>query len=233
MNYEEIDGSLKAYFKSLERYKPLSKEQERKLIISYKINHDISARNTLITSNLKYACGEAHKYRDRGITFSELISLANDGLMAALEKFDVEQDVKLISYAKWWINQRMQASIEKNDRLPKSDLPEERNFYEDCDDDEIRTVFNNPSDYDRLIFEEPENESEVQKFIATIMSSLNKREAEIIKLYFGLDRKKAETLEEIGKKYNLTKERVRQILEKALLKLRCESMMVESNYLSK
>jgi len=52
------------------------------------------------------------------------------------------------------------------------------------------------------------------------LSSLTPREAEVVKLYFGLDLETPLTLEEIGEKFNLTRERVRQIKEKALRRLR-------------
>ena len=57
---------------------------------------------------------------------------------------------------------------------------------------------------------------EVRRALAT----LSEREAEVIRLYFGLDREHSLTLEEIGEKFNLTRERVRQIKEKALARLR-------------
>ena len=52
------------------------------------------------------------------------------------------------------------------------------------------------------------------------LSKLSLREVEVIKLYFGLDTDEALTLEEIGEKFNLTRERVRQIKEKAIRRLR-------------
>jgi len=57
---------------------------------------------------------------------------------------------------------------------------------------------------------------EVQRALTT----LSEREAEVIKLYFGLDREHPLTLEEIGERFNLTRERVRQIKEKAIRRLR-------------
>jgi RNA polymerase primary sigma factor len=56
--------------------------------------------------------------------------------------------------------------------------------------------------------------------INRILSNLSDREAEVIKLYFGLNKEHSLTLEEIGEKFNLTRERVRQIKEKAIRRLR-------------
>ncbi|MCL4550976.1 MAG: RNA polymerase sigma factor RpoD/SigA [Bacteroidetes bacterium] len=56
--------------------------------------------------------------------------------------------------------------------------------------------------------------------IERALSTLSEREAEVIKLYFGLNKEHSLTLEEIGEKFNLTRERVRQIKEKAIRRLR-------------
>jgi RNA polymerase primary sigma factor len=56
--------------------------------------------------------------------------------------------------------------------------------------------------------------------VTNVLSSLTEREAEVIKLYFGIDGDHSATLEEIGERFNLTRERVRQIKEKALRNLR-------------
>ncbi|PIW69495.1 MAG: RNA polymerase subunit sigma [Ignavibacteriales bacterium CG12_big_fil_rev_8_21_14_0_65_30_8] len=63
------------------------------------------------------------------------------------------------------------------------------------------------------------NES-LRSEIDRALSTLSEREAEVIKLYFGLKKEHSLTLEEIGEKFNLTRERVRQIKEKAIRRLR-------------
>jgi RNA polymerase primary sigma factor len=60
----------------------------------------------------------------------------------------------------------------------------------------------------------------LKKEIERALSTLTDREAEVIKLYFGLNGEHSLTLEEIGEKFNLTRERVRQIKEKAIRRLR-------------
>src|SRR5574338_917990 len=59
--------------------------------------------------------------------------------------------------------------------------------------------------------------------VENVLSTLNEREAEVIKLYFGINSEHAATLEEIGERFNLTREKVRQIKEKALRSLRYAS----------
>jgi len=71
-----------------------------------------------------------------------------------------------------------------------------------------------PSPDDPLVYESLRNE------IKRILGALPDREAEVIKMYFGLEGVRGLNLEEIGQEFNLTRERVRQIKEKGLQKLR-------------
>ncbi len=72
----------------------------------------------------------------------------------------------------------------------------------------------------------PDNElisESLKTEINGVLSILPEREAEVIKLYFGLEGENSMTLEEIGDRFNLTRERVRQIKEKAIRRLRHNS----------
>lgn len=232
----EIDSTVKNYFDSLKSYKPLTKIEERELIQKYRLHNDLNARNKLITANLRYACQLANKYRNRGISYSELISEANNGLIESIDRFDLSQDVKLISYSKWWIMQKMQIALEKKGQMPQSELPTDNEpQIEEAEEDEAATVCNsNPKDETFLIeTEEAEEEETTMEFIEKVLSIVSEREADIINMYYGRCGYKENTLEEIGEKYNLTKERVRQIMEAAFRKIRAESMVVDSKYLSR
>ena len=66
-------------------------------------------------------------------------------------------------------------------------------------------------------------EESLRQDVNHILDTLSKREARILKLYFGLDGEKSHTLEEIGVEFRLTRERVRQIKEKAIEKIRRSS----------
>lgn len=66
-------------------------------------------------------------------------------------------------------------------------------------------------------------DNSLQEEIEKILSTLSKREAEVVKLYFGIGQDTSHTLEEIGQRFNLTRERVRQIKEKAIRRLKHSS----------
>ena len=63
----------------------------------------------------------------------------------------------------------------------------------------------------------------MQLEIRDALNTLKEREREVIKMYFGIDRDYALTLNEIGEEFSLTRERVRQIKEKAIRRLRHKS----------
>ena len=224
----DIDECIENYFKNLKQFKPLKKEEERKLIEAYKLRNDISARNKLIEHNLKYACQLANTYRNKGLSFSDLISEANNGLIDAIEKYDIKQDVKLISYSKWWIIQRMQAALERENKLPRETLEiesGEESFYNDEMYDENSCLDYEDNDFDY-------NEIANNKYLVErITSQINDREKDIIYRYYGINQDQRYSLEEIGKYYNLTKERVRQIIDKAMTKMRSEALLIDNFYL--
>lgn len=228
----DIDECVEKYFKNLKQFKPLKKEEERKLIEAYKLRNDISARNKLIEHNLRYACQLANGYRNKGLSFSDLISEANNGLIDAIEKYDVNQDVKLISYSKWWIIQRMQAALERENKIPKESL--------DIEEDEeslVNSFYGEYEDIDnaKLSFEEDDfdyNEILNNKYlIEQITSKISPRERDIIYRYYGVNQDEKYTLEDVGKIYGLTRERVRQIIDKSMTKMRSEALLIDSSYL--
>lgn len=233
MNNEQeldINECVQQYLTSLKNFKPLKKEEERQLLLAYKLRNDLNARNKLIESNLKYACKLANVYRNKGLSFGELISEANSGLLDAIEKYDIKQNVKLISYSKWWIIQRMQAALEKQNRMKKEDLPLEYNensYF--CDEN----IDNEDFYINSFIIENEQNikDKNDKYLVERITSQISERERDMVYRYYGINYKEKLTLEDIGKEYGLTRERVRQIIEKAMVKMRSEAMLIESSYL--
>lgn len=237
-SYLEIDDGMKKYFKSLKHFKTLRKDEEHKLIEAYQKRKDNSARNKLIESNLKYTCKLANKYRGYGVSFDELIAEANDGLIEAIENFDLSQDVKLITYSKWKSIQKMEKAI--NDKLKTQGDSIDDIKYKDFLGTNENFIYddNMPKDID----------VDIQKVLNVLMEKLSGREKDMILKYFGIGENSKKVLkydadgnyevistgynlEEIGKEYGLTKERVRQIIEKSLTKLRSEAMMIDNVYL--
>jgi RNA polymerase primary sigma factor len=100
------DKALQSYLNQIAKIKPLPREVEHELAIKAK-QGDKEAINQLVNANLKFVVKVGSRYQNRGLTLSELISEGNMGLIKAIEKFEPEKHNKLISYAVWWIKQKI------------------------------------------------------------------------------------------------------------------------------
>lgn len=107
------------YVSGLDRYVPLSREEEMEIALRYKEDKNERDAQKLITSNLRYVVRVANKFsiQHRDVDVSELIQEGSIGLMRALEKFEPEKGFKLITYANSWIHTYMQRFISKNNNM--------------------------------------------------------------------------------------------------------------------
>jgi RNA polymerase sigma-32 factor len=111
-------GSLAMYLSEINQYALLKVEEEQALARGY-LQGDLAAGHKLVTSNLRFVVKVAYEYRSYGIKMSDLIQEANIGLMKAVQKFDADKGIRLISYAVWWIRAYIQNYILKNWSLVK------------------------------------------------------------------------------------------------------------------
>ncbi|MGL5917938.1 MAG: sigma-70 family RNA polymerase sigma factor [Cetobacterium sp.] len=263
------------YLDDIKKYEVLSKEEEVSLLRKAK-NGNIEAREKLIVCNLRLVVNVAKKYSNKGMSFIDLISEGNFGLIHAIEKFDIEKGYRFSTYAVWWIKQAITKAIickGREIRIPsyKHDMLNKINKFIM---DNVMTKGDYPSIYeisDKLdinlekvqdlmiefqetvslsspigedicledtIASEVHNdlENNIIRAISTeqidnILNKLNDREKQILKLRFGFDGNQIHTLEDIGQSFSITRERVRQIEQKTLEKLRKRySDLLKGNY---
>lgn len=222
----EFERSAQAYFSEIGDFKPLSKDEELSLWERYKKDNDISARDKIIKSNLKFVASVAKPFQGLGLSYSDLIAEGNLGLMKAMDKFDYERGLKTISYSVWWIRQTILEALKERNLINGDEFPKDYEKPIDFDDD---LEYNNTNttygpEYEDNITNGELKYREMKRTISLLMGVLTEREQLILSDYFGLAGDDELTLEEIGKKIGLTKERVRQIKEKALKKLRTEAL---------
>jgi len=224
----DFNRTVITYYNELTKYKPLTKSREKRLLRLCK-KGNIKAQNEIIESNLKFVFDIARHYTGRGVPISDLISEGNMGLLRAIDKFDETKDVKFISYAVWWIRQYMLDSIRKKKLLNIVEIENSEtntSLESSISDDEDEIVGSNDKAFSNEIEEYKRELSQSQKeVIKKLLNCLNKREREIIESYYGINDKEELNLSEIGEKFGLTSERVRQIKLSAFKKLRTSMMM--------
>lgn len=110
-----VASSVKVYLKQAARYSILTKEEEVELA-KEAVHGDLEARNSLIKHNLRFVISIAKQYMGKGLPLLDLIQEGNLGLMAAVEKFDVEKGFRFTTYAAYWIKQSISKAIKEQSR---------------------------------------------------------------------------------------------------------------------
>jgi RNA polymerase primary sigma factor len=247
INQEEIQSYLKDIRKKKvmtpEREKQLAVLMKSGELTSEQVE---LVNKELLEGNLRFVITVAKQYQNQGLDLCDLIAEGNLGLMKAIKNFDWNKDLRFISYAVWWVKQSILQSLNDNARtirLPVNvvqDLHRAKKEIEvkggeleskftslpsmiDLDMDineEGDTLFDVLKNDDADMPDESFNTKDVLKTkLLGLLTCLDEREKVIIEDYFGLSGS-PRTLEDIGGDFNLTKERVRQIKEKSLRKLR-------------
>lgn len=101
---------ISLYLADIRKYKILDKDEELSLLIKAKAG-DEEAKNQLILSNLRLVVNIAKGYINKGLSFIDLISEGNLGLIYAIEKFDITKGFRFSTYAVWWIKQSISKAV--------------------------------------------------------------------------------------------------------------------------
>jgi RNA polymerase sigma-32 factor len=112
-------SSLELYLAEINRFPLLTVDEEQRLARLFRDAGDTRAAHRLVTSNLRFVVKVSYEYRSYGFKMADLIQEGNIGLMKAVQKFDPDKGIRLISYAVWWIRAYIQNYILKSWSLVK------------------------------------------------------------------------------------------------------------------
>ncbi|MCC6740121.1 MAG: RNA polymerase sigma factor RpoD/SigA [Planctomycetia bacterium] len=227
-------------------------------------NGDKAARERMIRANLRLVVSIAKKYRNRGMTFLDLIEEGNLGLLKAVERFDPERGVKFGTYGTWWIKQAIQralmdtapavriptymvemihkwkaTSLKLTQKLGRKPYPAEiakALKLKGAAGEAVRQALNTsysssqPQSLDLLwqaIHDSPREPSWLPEItddssilVEQYLAKVDGREAEVLRMRYGVGGITPLTLREVGEKLGITRERVRQIEKAALKKIK-------------
>jgi RNA polymerase primary sigma factor len=168
-----------------------------------------AVKEMLINCNLRLVVNIAKKHSAQAENFFELMSDGNMSLMRAVEKFDYYRGFKFSTYASWAIMKNFARSIPEDKHRRERFVTGHEDLFDAAPD-------NRTDEFEMLATQERATHS-----VNRLLEYLEPREREIIRMRAGMDENgKNITLEEIGKKFGITKERVRQLNARAMSKLR-------------
>jgi RNA polymerase sigma factor (sigma-70 family) len=165
-------------------------------------------KDLLINANMRLVASIAKKHAAQAANLWELISDGNMSLIRAVEKFDFGRGFKFSTYASWAIMKNFARSI------PDEKVHKER--FVTGHEEVFEIAPDNRSDENEIVASQERATHSVNR----LLQYLEPREREIIRLRAGLDDARGLTLEEIGQRFGITKERVRQLNARAMKRLR-------------
>lgn len=215
------DSILNKYLDEIGRENLLTEEQERDL--SERIRKgDERALNKLVEANLRFVVAIARQYKGKGLSMEDLVSEGNIGLMKAAGKYDANRGLRFVNYAVVFVRQQIEKAL-------KAESAEQR--VENRRDGQTRSVdaplgaktnMNLLSvlvDGNAPLADERVYNASVEQAVMAALQTLDERELKVVNACFGVGQE-ALTMAEIAEDLGLKRERVRQIRDRAVRRMK-------------
>lgn len=223
----------------MQLWMPIDEFRENAKLMRQSIKQVQEAKKEMIEANLHLVISIAQKYTDCGLAFLDLIQAGNEGLMQAVVEFGGRNTEKFSDYADRHIRQAItRAIVEQVNNIGLSERVREEFYKVICEGKALAQSLGHKPSVEEIATacgmpqEKVEIAHELMRFpirasfnspldkAKDVLSTLNSRERAVIELRFGLKDGTPRTLEEIGRQFNVTSERIRQIEAKFLRKMR-------------
>ncbi len=216
-----IDNTLNIYLDEIGRESLLSEEEERRLSARIKAG-DERALNKLIQANLRFVVTIARSYQGKGLTMDDLVSEGNIGLMKAAAKYDSERGLRFVNYAVVFIRQQIEKALKQESaelRVENAKDGLSRSVDAPLGNRANMSLLSVLSDVNSPLADVRVYDAAIADAVEYALHSLSEREHQVITAYYGIEQEHL-TMAEIADDMHLKRERVRQIRNRAVRRLR-------------
>lgn len=249
MQIDQRDDLLRRYLDDIRLTRPLGRVEEQTLF-RLVAQGNSKAKQKLVAANMRFVLKVAIQYRGCPLALPDLVSEGAMGLVRAIESFDYSRGLKFISYAVWWIKAYITRAINEQGnliRLPANqhlrirkalrdqsrgmDLSEEIealvqigqggvSFDSPLNDDARSCYADVLADEDAISADDQTEMDEIERMTQDLVRNLPMREASVISGIYGINQDAPMPLREVGDSLHISHERVRQLRDQALRRLR-------------
>lgn len=223
------DSALNRYLDEIGKGQLLSDEEERTLSARI-LQGDQRALSKLVEANLRFVVTIARQYKGQGLSMEDLVSEGNLGLMKAAGRFDATKGVRFVNYAVVHVRQAIEKAIEQQTGLYKvpKDVKDEITARQLSMPLSVDAPLGHRANLSLLsvlvnrdapLADERIHSEAIEDAVEFALGSLDARESRVVNAFYGIGQEH-ETMAEIAEDMDLKRERVRQIRDKAIRKLR-------------
>lgn len=212
------NSGLNKYLDEIGRESLLSAEEERRLSEQIQQGNE-HALTRLVEANLRFVVSIANQYKGRGLQMEDLVSEGNLGLMKAATKFDASRGTRFINYAVVHVRQQIERALDQQTEPPRKLKQMSTSVDAPLGHRTNMSLLSVLINKDAPMADERVYSEAIEDAIEQALQTLDERESKVVNAFFGINQEH-ETMAEIAEDMDLKRERVRQIRDKAIRKLR-------------